>query len=174
MRKFTLSLCMFFACGVIQAQTSIQLSPNVISSSGGFFENSAGKLSYTVGEMTMVQTFTGTNNILTQGFQQAFDYGVAVQEPTKDNVTFGIYPNPSSGHVYIVLNAKTNTIVDLRLIDAVGKTVASDHFNHSAGVNSYSYNWNNLSNGMYMIEVTSTDPLTNRSQKSMKKINIIY
>jgi len=46
------------------------LSPTVISSTGGFSSNANGSLSYTVGEMTMVQTFSAGGNILTQGFQQ--------------------------------------------------------------------------------------------------------
>src|SRR4029077_4116985 len=129
--------------------------------SGGYFSNSTAQLSFTVAEMTMVQTFTQPNNMLTQGFQQAWDFGVYVPEPTKDNFTFGVYPNPSSGHINLVLNTKSNEVVNIRLFDALGKTVVTDRFNHTSGVNSYSYNWNNLSNGMYMLEVATTDPVTN-------------
>jgi hypothetical protein len=168
MKKFTLSVVMIGAWGIMHAQS---LSPTVISSAGGFYENSAGKLSFTVGE-TMVQTFHN-NNFLTQGFQQPFDYSVAVAEPSKEGVNFGVFPNPSSGYVYLVLNSKINAKVDIRLLDAVGKTVVRDHFTHSSGVNAYSYNWSNLASGMYMVEVVTTDLLTNVTTKSMKKINII-
>jgi hypothetical protein len=52
----------------VSAQT---LSPEVISSAGGYFENTDASLSWTLGE-TVTETFTGTNVILTQGFQQPF------------------------------------------------------------------------------------------------------
>ena len=91
-------------CGIIHAQS---LSPTVVSSSGGFYANSAGQLSFTVGEMTMVTTFFQTNNILTQGFQQPFDFGTAIPEPTKDGFAFGVFPNPSTGNIHLVLNTKS-------------------------------------------------------------------
>lgn len=56
---------LFFSAGV-SAQS---LSPQVIASSGGFFSNGSGSLSWTLGE-TMTETFTGGSNQLTQGFQQ--------------------------------------------------------------------------------------------------------
>lgn len=47
------------------------LTPEVISSSGGYFENTNASLSWTLGE-TVTETFSGTNVILTQGFHQPF------------------------------------------------------------------------------------------------------
>ncbi len=48
------------------------LSPQVISTSGGYLTNSKGSLSVTIGELTAVETISNTsiNLILTQGFQQ--------------------------------------------------------------------------------------------------------
>ncbi|MFU8843753.1 MAG: hypothetical protein ACNA7V_08100 [Bacteroidales bacterium] len=45
------------------------LTPEVISSSGGYFESTNASVSWTLGE-TVTETFTGTSFILTQGFQQ--------------------------------------------------------------------------------------------------------
>lgn len=45
------------------------VSPEVISSSGDYFEGSNGSLSWTLGEIA-TETFSNGNNILTQGFQQ--------------------------------------------------------------------------------------------------------
>jgi hypothetical protein len=47
------------------------LTPEVISSSGGYFENTNASVSWTLGE-TVTETFIGTNVNLTQGFQQPF------------------------------------------------------------------------------------------------------
>jgi len=44
-------------------------SPEVISSSGAYFSNTSGSMSWTLGE-TVTETFSNGSNILTQGFQQ--------------------------------------------------------------------------------------------------------
>ena len=66
MKKYILYIFMGFLLNslTINAQT---LNPFVISSTGG--ASSGNELSWTVGE-TFTETFTGGNNILTQGFQQ--------------------------------------------------------------------------------------------------------
>jgi len=45
----------------------------VVASAGGYFENDDISMSWTVGE-TVIQTFSGTDIILTQGFQQPFNF----------------------------------------------------------------------------------------------------
>ncbi|MCF8366769.1 MAG: hypothetical protein K9H16_13355, partial [Bacteroidales bacterium] len=45
----------------------------VIASSGGYFENENLSLSFTIGE-PVIETFTGTDFILTQGFQQPYSF----------------------------------------------------------------------------------------------------
>ncbi len=67
MKKLCLLPVLFLVVLFAKAQT---LSPTAIVSTGGFSSNANGSLSYSVGELTMVKTFTGNGSILTQGFQQ--------------------------------------------------------------------------------------------------------
>ena len=53
----------------ISAQTT---SPEIIASSGAYFSNASGSLSWTLGE-PVTETFINGSNILTQGFQQPSD-----------------------------------------------------------------------------------------------------
>ena len=80
----------------MKAQT---LSPTVISSSGGFYSAGNTTLSFTVAEMTMVQTFMQPNNMLTQGFQQPelISDTTGVIESIKPSEEVLIYPNPTNG-----------------------------------------------------------------------------
>ena len=64
-RNIIIVSCFLIAFSRANAQS---LSPSVISSAGDFFSNASGSLSSTVAEMTMVETFSSTNNKLTQGF----------------------------------------------------------------------------------------------------------
>lgn len=63
--KTTCSTCSYHFFG-LSAQS---LSPQVIASSGGYYSNGSGSLSWTLGE-TMTETFTSGSPQLTQGFQQ--------------------------------------------------------------------------------------------------------
>ncbi|MGD0710407.1 MAG: hypothetical protein ABR968_04440 [Bacteroidales bacterium] len=91
--KFLVLIAVLGICGLTaRSQT---LSPTVISSSGGFYNNSSGMLSTTVAEMTMVQTFQSGSNFLTQGFQQPEDYTVGIVETPVVSGDILIYPNPT-------------------------------------------------------------------------------
>lgn len=76
MKKFIgLSLLSSIFAWQVGAQS---LSPQVIASSGGYYSNAAGSLSFTVGE-TVTQTYTSGSNMLTQGFQQPFELNINVK-----------------------------------------------------------------------------------------------
>jgi hypothetical protein len=68
MKKLILPLLLLLVLN-LNSQTT---TPNVVSTSGGFYANSTASLSVTVGELTSVSTISNAsiNLILTQGFQQ--------------------------------------------------------------------------------------------------------
>ena len=69
--KKQLVLLLLICSAAVQAQS---LSPQVLSSGGGYAEGASLSLSYTIGEIA-VETLTGTSLVLTQGFQQPLDVG---------------------------------------------------------------------------------------------------
>ncbi len=68
MKKFISLVLALLISVVVFSQT---LSPEVNASAGDYYTNANGSLSVTIGE-TVIETFIGTNSILTQGFQQPF------------------------------------------------------------------------------------------------------
>jgi hypothetical protein len=54
------------------------LSSQVIASSGGYYSNAAGSLSFTIGE-TNTQSLSSATHMLTQGFQQSFKLHMTVK-----------------------------------------------------------------------------------------------
>lgn len=62
-------LSLLIALSVSFSVAGQTLSPEVNASAGDFYSNANGSLSITIGE-TVIETFFGTNTILTQGFQQ--------------------------------------------------------------------------------------------------------
>jgi len=74
----------------------------VISSSGKYFENSSGSISFTLGE-PVIMTLSQGDNILTQGFHQAEI--TVINESIYPALQFeiAVYPNPA--HDYVILKA---------------------------------------------------------------------
>ncbi|MCD4680852.1 MAG: T9SS type A sorting domain-containing protein [Bacteroidales bacterium] len=64
-------LSLIIAISISAGVFSQTLSPEVNASAGDYYTNANGSLSVTIGE-TVIETFTGANSILTQGFQQPF------------------------------------------------------------------------------------------------------
>jgi hypothetical protein len=157
-------------CIAAQAQT---LSPVAIASSGGFYSAGGNSLSFTVAEMTMVQTFTQPSNIITQGFQQPeqLTTGVAETEAAQGEVI--VYPNPSSGQFNIIYNALNNGEYQVKIYNMVGQIVFAESYGAGVGLNTISLNIGQFGQGIYMLELSSND-LKGKQKTSIHKINLVY
>jgi len=124
---FTLSLLSFIAF-------SQQISPDVISSGGGNFENGDLSLSWTIGE-TVISTLE-SDYILTQGFHQDFFIITAVDEQEMENISINIFPNPTQDFLNIEWksNTSSNEIINIQLLDANGRILTERTFNSSSDV----------------------------------------
>jgi hypothetical protein len=105
----------------VQAQT---LSPSVISSTGCYGTSAANSLSYTVGELAAVQTFTSSSGsvILTQGFQQPNDIvsGLLNIEANADGA-FSVYPVPASATVWYGYEFTEPGNAEVSLVNILGQ-----------------------------------------------------
>lgn len=154
----------------IHAQT---LSPTVVSSAGGYFTSASGSLSFTVAEMTMVQTFTTAGNILTQGFQQPEDMSVSIQETPTVSGEIMIYPNPTSGNFTLSYVSNENSETTINLYNLVGQVVLSKTVSQVKGLNTVNFDISSFSQGIYMLELTL--PNTKGEKKATyQKINLVY
>lgn len=121
MKKIFLAFSIVFCTFTMNAQ---MLTPTVIASTGGFSSNANGSLSYTVGEMTMVQTFSANGNILTQGFQQPNDNVTGLIDLTKDEFgSFVVYPNPAVDNLWFGFQFPEEGKVQIALYDAIGQKI---------------------------------------------------
>src|SRR5262245_53217001 len=87
------------------------LTPFVVASSGSFYSNSTAQLSFTTGEMAMVETFHTANNFLTQGFQQPSDSDLITKVifPEDGNTFITLYPNPVVNHLFVKINSENSS-----------------------------------------------------------------
>lgn len=147
----------------VSAQT---VSPSVISTAGGLGINASGSLSYTVGEMAMIETFTAPANFLTQGFQQPWDLITAVDN---DPLQIGlqVYPNPTDNYFYVRTDYDESMTFRLTLSNVFGQTVLQTMHDHTGKTTIQSVYAGHLPAGLYLISLqpgqpSSAQPITTK------------
>ncbi len=119
MKKIYLLLVTALVVSGVKAQ---MLTPTVIASTGAYSANGNYSLSYTVGEMTMVQTFSSDSNILTQGFQQPNDKITGLIDITPAEFgSFVVYPNPTVDQFWFGFQLPEAGKVTLTMYDAIAR-----------------------------------------------------
>ena len=149
-------------------------TPAVVASSGGFFSNSAGMLSFTVGELAAVTTLSSPNNYLTQGFQQPSDFGVFVPPVKDESFSVTVYPNPGTGLFNLSVTASNSMMLQLSLYDMLGKKILASRKNLSYGKNLIPVDLRQHVTGMYLLECTFTNLSTGEQNKAYSKLHLIY
>jgi len=121
MKRIYQSPLMFFLFLLISNILTAQpVDFQLIGSTGGYFQNSDIKLSWSVGE-TVIETFSASNLYLTSGFQQPYYYMVSVKEKLNGNSSVSVFPNP--------MTTKINCKIDdgkkysLKILDITGKEI---------------------------------------------------
>lgn len=129
MKKLTLITCLMSAAMAASAQS---LERQVIGSAGSYVSSGNISLSYTVGEVATT-TLTGSNLILTQGFQQPDQQLVGMDEPGFLG-EIKVYPNPTSDIVNFEIKTDQSGLT-LVLTDVLGQ----DMLNRAIVLNGGSY-----------------------------------
>lgn len=130
------------------------IGPSTINAAGGYATLSGNEYEWSIGEMTMVSTFSTSAIVVTQGvLQPAFG---SLDVKTTQNLTDGllVFPNPANTTVNIQYTATDNGKLNYRLMDVVGRVILSDSKDLKIGVNTLPLNIANLAEGTYLLEVT--------------------
>jgi Secretion system C-terminal sorting domain len=143
---------------VMQAQ-------QVITTAGNYSSGTSGSLSWTLGE-EVIDTYTGTNVILTQGFQQSKLSVTAIQELLGSLPEISAYPNPANDFILLKITSESVNNFKYQLYDLYGKLLAEQKLANSETRISFS----NLASGTYLLKVFNKD----RELKVFKIINNKY
>lgn len=125
------------------------LSPDVVATSGDYYTNSNVSLSWTLGEIS-VETYVGSNVLLTQGFQQPEFFVTSIFEKKPDGFLINIYPNPATEYFTISCESNNEGDFNFELYDVQGKMLLSDYF-----TSSYQIDISNYKKAMYLLKVYS-------------------
>jgi len=108
MKKIAI-LCLYLVISGINLVSAQQ----VISSGGDYFSNSVGSISQTIGE-TVIDTYSTSSNILTQGFQQPLGATISGQ------ISYNNSPNTPLTSVKIFL-IRNGDLIDSALVNSQGQ-----------------------------------------------------
>jgi hypothetical protein len=152
------------------------LTPFVTASAGDFFTNAPANasLSFTVGEMTMTETFSANGYILTQGFQQPFMplTGIDDQDYAFE---FVVFPNPASTNLNFRYTLQYPGQVKMHWTDMRGVEVLRTYEEHyTGGQVEDGFDVTGISQGMYFLHVSYDVPGKGIHHKSIHKINVIH
>ena len=150
------------------------LTPTVVASSGGFFSNAAGMLSYTVGELAAVTTLQSSNNFLTQGFQQPSDFGVYVPSVSGENFSMNVFPNPSTGQFYISVKTPKDYTLTFSVYNMLGKSVIAPQSKALRGNAMLPLDLSHQIVGIYLLECVFTNIRSGEKFTNYSKLNLIY
>jgi hypothetical protein len=149
-------LCILFLCGswqniICQNITGVQ-TPCTTSSEGitGKFV-----ISYTIGEMPLIQSWQNNGLLITQGITQPLTFIADSNYECFSHTEVKVYPNPNPGifslRLSILKTGKAKTI----LFDAAGKLLQTDEFDYSS-FTTRQYNISKFSSGVFYLQLFFT------------------
>jgi Secretion system C-terminal sorting domain len=152
-------------CGPVQAFS--QNIPNVQTPCTTASQGTAGNfiISYTIGEMPLIQSWQTSSIFITQGVIQPL-VPVALQRLIKipdsaanyfSQSEIKVYPNPTPGIFSLQLFLKNKGKVKTNLFDAAGKLLQVDELEYNTFI-SKQYNIASLANGIYFLQLLFTEP----------------
>ena len=145
MKKTLLIAISISICDCIYSQS---ISPEVYATSGEYYTGTNATLSWTIGE-SVIETFSGTNAILTQGFQQS-QYSITSIEEVHDNkYQISVYPNPVTDLININIRSAEQTSFNVELIDLQGKRL----YRQNIDSNNNTLDLKQFATGIYFLNV---------------------
>jgi hypothetical protein len=157
-----------FFCTLSLHGISQNLSPNIISTQGGVDQTGSIVLEWTLGE-NFIETVDYSNMIFTQGFHQPFlNYGNGLNQSSipLSEIDIKIGPNPVFSYLNILMDAKNNFELDIRLYDIYGKFIKQQ--TTFTDYHETSFNLIDLQAGIYLLEISDMEGLIVESVKILK------
>ena len=113
---------------------------------------------YTIGEMTLIDSWQKNGLLITQGIMQPLNKGIA--DPAVydcfSQSEVKIYPNPNPGTFTLQLSVLKKGKFKTLLYDGAGRLMQTDAFDYNTFI-SRQYNINRLSSGMYYLQLFFTE-----------------
>ncbi|OFX86896.1 MAG: hypothetical protein A2W99_04050 [Bacteroidetes bacterium GWF2_33_16] len=163
MKKLLLSF--LFGLFVVFA-FSQSISSSVVATAGGYSEAGGLSLSWTLGELA-TETFTTTNLILTQGFQQGYFEITSIDEPLSKSIDLKVYPNPAIDFINILIEDIDVKLVRIELYNLEGKLISNEQWENTG--TPYQFQLSSFSSSQYILRIVDDKNNRVKSFKIVKR-----
>ncbi len=129
--------------------------PSILNATGGSTYIGTKEFEWSVGEMALVNTFTTSSIVVTQGLLQTRLSTDINEVPGITNLGdyLQIYPNPTTGAINIQYNANKEGVITLKLMDMAGRLITDLKSEVKPGANNQKLDISALAAATYMLEV---------------------
>jgi hypothetical protein len=148
---------LIFSCSFLLAATGANAqsaAPATLNAAGGSVAIGGSTFDWSVGEMTMVSTFSTSSIIVTQGLLQPAPKNSDGVKQVSLLQDLQVFPNPASSIVNIQFKSSLQGTLDYVLMDMIGKTIMNDAVDIKQGGAAAQVNIAALANASYMLKVT--------------------
>ena len=171
MKKITFSILIFCLAFSVNAQSTKQYSiigsnlgssgsSNIITTNTGNYS-----ISQSIGQSSVIGTYSNKGYSLRQGYQQPLNKIKVVKEAFENNdLTATVHPNPFEKSVFVSFNENIEKEIAVSIFDVAGKQIYHREFQPLQRIE---LNLNNLPIGTYILKVLSNNKLFN--SKLIKK-----
>jgi hypothetical protein len=152
MKKHALFLltCTWLIHYQVNAQS---IGPSTFNAAGGSNTIAGNTYEWSLGEMTLVSTFTGTGIIVTQGVLQPGPIPNGIDGIFVNDGSLKAYPNPVSDLVNIQTDMKSPGSLTMQLYDATGKFIMQQNADQKTGKELHQLSMNRYAAGQYTLRV---------------------
>jgi hypothetical protein len=133
-----------------------KISPQSINSNGTKMTQSNGSLSFTLGEIVLLNDLNTQSNSLRSGFTAGATLTTqSIQEPNINFLDIKVYPNPTSDLLNIRINHSSIQQFVISITDLQGKEVYNGTYSGIA--NTIGINTSSFSNGSYILSLSDNN-----------------
>ncbi|MCW3124504.1 MAG: hypothetical protein JWO03_162 [Bacteroidetes bacterium] len=130
-------------------------SPQVVASAGWYSTAGGYSLSQTVGEMSMVATFSQGGTILTEGFQQPEDVSIGIFDFTTSGGKMVLFPNPAVDRFQLRYEFPKEGKLAVSIYNTIGqKVVTHIEDEYGGGQRAIQLSAAKLSSGVYFVRTS--------------------
>jgi hypothetical protein len=154
----------FYLVVLILCTLTVSLkAQQVISSAGGSATGTGVQLSWTIGE-PVIETFTGSSAILTQGFHQSKLTVTAIDPAIYPDLELSVFPNPVSSSLRLVTRGDQLQKLSYQLYNMEGQSILSGKVEASPEL----INMELYTSGTYLLKVLKNGNVPVRTFKIVK------
>ena len=155
------------------ANAQVNIDNQAVSNAGDYYSGTWGSLQVNIAGEPVIETISGGNATFTQGFEQPKFKGVGIVSLPANAPSINLYPNPASNEVNIAFNLPNAGKLAFRLFDMAGRELNGYVKPTQAGQQTEVINLDNVSQGLYMLNIIFDGADKTKSFSVVKRIEVI-